>query len=208
MIKQVESQSNQELLWRGTINQYGKQQEFFIESLLPFKDSFRGYMVFDDLFFTLLGDFEDSKDEKVRFSILAHHENNLAYRMWGHFEKYELILNLSKIGTLNFPLTLKMNFLSLPCTVYSEPYQTLYTGRARISDILFVMFYINEKLNMITGKKNKHGVYVANLYKGNSVTENIILKQVKNPSKVKDRQALSFVDERGQLGFVIEVFEN
>lgn len=211
-IKQAERESPIEIAWRGTIEAYGKKQPFLIEHLFPAKGGFRGSMVYDDKFFALTGEFlptEDETNDHLPFELEAFHERTFAYRLKGRFVGYDIELRMERISkTFSIPLTMRLTCKSTPCTVFMEPYKSLYPGRAKISDLLYVVFYNNGKLNLISGKLNSLGVFVGQLIRDGMVGEPPILRQTKNPKRTGKALAVTLLDEKNQIGYVIEMHPN
>ena len=209
-IKQAENETPTEIVWRGNIDAYGKKQAFFIEHLFPAKGGFRGSMVYEDKFYALTGDFLPTDveiDDHLPFELEAFQNRNLSYRLSGKFVGYDIELRMDKVSkTYSIPLTITLACKSTPCTVYTEPYKALYPGRAKVSELLFVLFYVNNRLNIISGKLNSVGVYVAQLIRDGMPGEPIVLRQARNPSRTKKAMAaVTLVDEKNQIGYVIEL---
>ncbi len=169
-------------------------------------------MIYEDKFFSLKGEYEKSSHKEgqmLPFKLNAYLEDSLAYRMKGHFCKYNIEMTMDQVGVVvAIPMTLHLGFSSVPCTVYSEPYKTIYPGRAKISEVLLVLFYINKSLNVFCGKRNKQGVFVVQLMKDGNSDQVTVLKQLKNPRKVHNRHAVTLLDEKNQIGYVIEPHEH
>lgn len=207
-MKQIENEALFEVLWRGFITTLGKKQTFFLENLIPCAGFFRGCMVYDDTFLILKGEYDETRDPTVHlpFSLEAYEETTLRYRLKGRFVKYDIEMTMEQVGSqVSIPMTLQLSFKSVPCTIYSEPYKTILPGRCKISHVLLVVFYNNDTLNVFCGKRNKQGVFVARHMKDRQLQENIILRQTKNPRKVNSNQALTLLDEKSMIGYVIEL---
>lgn len=165
-------------------------------------------MVYDDTFLILKGDYEQSRDPNTHlpFSLEAYEETSLRYRLKGRFVKYDIEMTMEQVGSeVSIPMTLQISFKSVACTIYSEPYKTILAGRCKISHVLLVVFYNNETLNVFCGKRNKQGVFVARHMKDGQLQENITLRQTRNPKKVNSANALTLLDEKSMIGYVIEV---
>lgn len=208
MVKQLEVDNSFEVSWKGTISSLGKDQSFFIENLLISQDGFKGCMTYDDNFFILQGGFipEGSKGD-MAFRLEALYNKKVHYVLTGAIKKYSLeIIMESTDFSLNIPRLMSLDFKSVPVTIYSEPYKTIYVGRAKISDIIFVIFYINDCLNIFSGKKSDGGAYVVeHLRNGHSLSDGtVILKQVRTPSRCTLPGTMALLDERSQIGYIIE----
>lgn len=204
----MEVDNSFEVTWSGTISSLGKDQSFFIENLLINQESFKGCMTYDDNFFILRGGFlpEGNKDD-MPFKLEAVFNKKVHYILAGRFKKYSLEITMEATDhSLNIPRLLSLKFRSVPVTIYSEPYKTIYAGRAKLDSVIFVIFYINDCLNIFSGKKNETGAYIVeHLRNGHSLSDaTVILRQVRTPSKCKLPGTVALLDERSQIGFIIE----
>lgn len=208
IVKQIEADNPFELMWTGKVSSLGKDQPFFIENLIFLYENFKGCMIYDDVYYSLSGHFiEDGNRDCLPFRVEAKTNDALHYIIKGQFSKYSIKLTMEPVEiSINIPRVLSLNFKSVPCTVYSEPYKTIYTGRARIADLLFVIFYINETINIFSGKRNANGAYIVEHIRGGASFSHgvVILKQVRNPSRCNSSSTVTLLDDRSQIGYVIE----
>lgn len=208
MVKQIEVDNNYEVLWSGHVSSLGKEQPFFIENLIFLYDNFKGCMTFDDIYYVLSGKFNaDGNKDCLPFTIEARSNGVLQYIIKGQFVKYSIRLTLEPVEyMINIPRVLTLNYRSVPCTIYSEPYKTIYPGRARLSELCLVIFYINETINIFSGKRNSCGAYIVEHIRGGAAFSHgvVILKQVRNPGKCTNPAAITLLDDRSQIGYVIE----
>jgi hypothetical protein len=165
-------------------------------------------MTYDDTYYIITGSFntEGNKD-CLPFTLEAKTNSVLHYIIKGHFMKHTIRLTMEPVDySINIPRVLNLNYLSVPCTIFSEPYKTIYPGRARLGEVMLVTFYINDTLNIFSGKRNSNGAYVVEHIRGGSAFSNgpVILKQVRNPTRCTNHAAVTLLDDRSQIGYVVE----
>jgi hypothetical protein len=208
VVKQYEVDNKNEMMWSGKVSSLGKEQPFFIENLIFLYNGFKGCMTYDDTYYSLTGRFlEDGNRDCLPFVIEARTNGVLHYLLRGHFAKYALQLTMDPVEySINIPRVLSLNFKSVPCTIFSEPYKAIYAGRARISELLLVVFYINDSINILSGKRNINGAYVVEHIRGGETFSQgvVILKQVRNPKRCTHPSTITLLDDRSQIGYVIE----
>lgn len=208
MVKQIEIDNQYEILWTGKVSSLGKEQPFFIENLIFLYDQFKGCMTYDDTYYTLSGKFvEDGNKDCLPFVIEARTNGVLHYLIKGHFVKYTIKLTMEPVEySINIPRVLTLHNKSVPCTVFSEPYKAIYAGRARLSEVMMVIFYINDSINILSGKRNSNGAYVVEHIRGGATFNQgvVVLKQVKNPKRCTNPGTITLLDDKSQIGYVIE----
>jgi len=209
------------------MSKFGKGEDFVIEHLVFEGTSIIGYFTQGGSIVTLKGALlPPTKNEHSQYDasekVNRDHKNMLLkleginsktgakYIFRGFFDNLELRGSLQDVPPRMVPRVLQLELKGRPCTVFLEPGKRLFQGQARVStNHLFVMFLDKGRLHIISGIKNKAGVYVAYLIRGPHEYDVFHMVQTVNPLKVKHKpSAIALCEVNYAFGIVIEIVQD